>query len=519
MNKIYFKLLPLVAFGFLACEPEFDESVEENEMYTAGEADFSTFVSVGNSLTAGYADNALYRQGQMNSLPNIMAGQFERVGGGEFSQPLMADNLGGLKLNGQIVAENRLVLSTTSGSPAPAPIAGEPQTEITNKLTGSFNNMGVPGAKSFQLSREGYGNPEGVAIGQANPYFARFASSNSATVIGDAVSQNPTFFTLWIGNNDILGFATSGGTGVDQTGNLDPETYGGNDITDPNVFAQTYSGLVENLNANASGGVVYNIPNVTNIPFFTTVPNNALELDASTAQSLTLFFQAVSGIFAQGLIQQGVPPQQAQALAAQYAITFEEGPNEFIIDVPASETNPLGFRQMQEDELLLLTIDQAALAQGYGSVNLTPEVQQVLGILQQGGTPTPEQAQLVLNAVNGIDDGDALDSDELEAISEARSNYNSTIQSVAEANDLVMVDADALLADVSQGIPFEGGIITSEFVTGGAFSLDGVHLTPRGYALVADETIRLVNQKYGANVPQVLVGDYGTVNFSDDVMN
>ncbi len=29
--------------------------------------------------------------------------------------------------------------------------------------------------------------------------------------------------------------------GVDQTGNLDPSTYGGNDITDPNVFASVYS--------------------------------------------------------------------------------------------------------------------------------------------------------------------------------------------------------------------------------------------------------------------------------------
>jgi len=56
------------------------------------------------------------------------------------------------------------------------------------------------------------------------------------------------------------------------------------------------------------------------------------------------------------------------------------------------------------------------LAQGYGSVALSPAVLQVLGILQQGGTPTQEQAQLVLGAVNGIDDKDALDSGELNAI-------------------------------------------------------------------------------------------------------
>jgi len=80
------------------------------------------------------------------------------------------------------------------------------------------------------------GNVAGVATGQANPYFVRFASSPSTTVIADAVAQNPTFFSLWIGNNDVLAYATSGGTGANQAGNLNPATYGPNDITDPNVL-------------------------------------------------------------------------------------------------------------------------------------------------------------------------------------------------------------------------------------------------------------------------------------------
>ncbi|MFD0931626.1 G-D-S-L family lipolytic protein [Psychroflexus salinarum] len=516
--KNYIKYLPFLAFGLIACEPELDEAIEDNEVYTSGEADFSNYVALGNSLTAGYADNALYVQGQENSYPNILSGQFELVGGGEFTQPLMADNLGGLKLNGNQIANNRLVLSSNAGQPVipPMPLAGDPQTEITNKLSGSFNNMGVPGAKSFHLLAPGYGNVAGLPS-QANPYFVRFSSSDNTTVLADAVAQSPSFFSLWIGNNDILGYATSGGTGVDQTGNLDPSTYASNDITDPNVFAGVYSELIGNLTASASGGVVYNIPNVTDIPFFTTVPNNALVLDAPTAANLTGFFQAVAGIFTQGLIQQGVPPAQAQALAAQYAITFNEGPNRFIIDVPVTQANPLGFRQMQPNELLLLTIDQGALAQGYGSVVLTPEVMQVLGLLQQGGSPTPAQAQLVLGAVSGIDDKDALDSSELQAITTARLSYNATIQGLAQANGLAFVDADGLLQDVSQGVSFPGGVITSDFVTGGGFSLDGVHLTPRGYALVANETLRAINLTYGSNLPEVKVGSYGTITLSDNV--
>jgi len=164
-----------------------------------------------------------------------------------------------------------------------------------------------------------------------------------------------------------------------------------------------------------------------------------LVLDATTAANLTGFFQAVAGIFAQGAIQQGLDPATAQAVAAQYALTFNEGANRFLIDVPVSQTNPLGFRQMTAQELLVLTIDRGALAQGYGSVVLTPEVMQVLGILQTGGQPTPEQAGLVLAAVSGIDDKDALDKDELVAISTAQASYNATIKALAQANGLAFV--------------------------------------------------------------------------------
>src|SRR5690606_35221482 len=88
--------------------------------------------------------------------------------------------------------------------------------------------------------------------------------------------MNPTFFTNWIGNNDVLSYATSGGTGVNQEGNIDVTTYGGNDITDPQVFPLVYSTLIDGLTANGAKGVVMTIPSVTSIPYFTTVPYNPL---------------------------------------------------------------------------------------------------------------------------------------------------------------------------------------------------------------------------------------------------
>jgi len=519
--KYYLKYIAILALGIVSCEPEFENPVNEIGAYSNGEADFSRYVALGNSLTAGYADNALYITGQENSYPNILAQQFEKTQETEeFRVPYVSDNAGGLLLGGNQITKNRLVLKYgEDGSPSPEVYSGmQATTEVGNVLQGPFSNLGVPGAKSYHLLAPGYGNVQNLATGTANPYFVRFASSPETSVVEDAVAQNPTFFSLWIGNNDVLGYATSGGTGEFQLNNPDPATYGANDITNPTAFAGIYNQMVQALSASTSGGVLINIPDVAAVPFFNTVPNNALALDAETAANLTGYFGAVSQVFAGGLMQQGVPAEQAQALASQYALTFNEGPNRFIIDVEASEANPLGFRQMTADEKLVLTIDQAALAQGYGAVSLSPQVMQILGALQQGQTPTQQEANTLFGAVNGIDDADALDEAEIANVRQATTAYNASIKSMADANGLGYVDAQTLLNQLAEGgISFDGGTITSEFASGGAFSLDGIHLTPRGNAVMANEIIKVINSTYNAGVPKVNPGTYGTITLSNDI--
>lgn len=509
------KYLGLLALGLIACEPEFDNPIEDGSFYTNGEADLSKYVALGNSITAGLADSALYIDGQENSYPNLLSKQFALAGGGAFTQPLMSDNVGGFAGPLNASFRPRLVLAfDTEGNPGPAPYTGAPSTtDASNVLTGPFNNMGVPGAKSFHLLAEGYG--------VANPYFGRFASSPNQTVLADAVSQGATFFTIWLGNNDVLGYAASGGVGEDhnETGNLDPATYGSNDITNNNVFAASYSAVVDAMTGNGAKGVLLNLPDVSSLPFFTTVPNNALVLTAEQAAGLTGFFQAYTGLFTQGLILQGVPAAQAQALASQYAIQFNEGPNRFLISVPASDANPQGFRQMTEEELLVLTINQTALAtEGYGSVALSNDVLQVLGLLQAGGAPTQEQAALVLAAVNPINDGDALDASELAAISSANAAYNTTIAGIAAQKGLGVYDVSSVLAQAANGgIPFDGGVVTSEFVTGGGFSLDGVHPSPRAHAIAVNGIIDVMARTYGAKLPKINPADFGTITLSNEV--
>lgn len=506
MKHIKYLLLYAVLLGFMACSE--DDTIPNNDIplpeLTAGSADFSNYVAVGASFTAGYADGGLFKAGQEKSFPSTLATQFANAGGGSFTQPLMDDNTGGILVGGQVARGYRFVFGgagpvplnvflASQGAPVP-PIT----TEAGNNIGSNFNNFGIPGAKSWHMVAPGYA--------AANPYYARIASGATATVLGDALSQNPTFFTLSeVGGNDVLGYATTGGDGSDP-------------ITDPSMFDGAFNALVDGLTAGGAKGVVTNVPYVTDLPHFTTVPNNALVLDAATAANLTGFYQAVAGIFTQVLINQGVEPANAQALAAQYAITFNEGPNRFLIDVPVTATNPLGFRQMTEEELLLLTIDQDALKQGYGSAMITQEVLQVLGKLQQGGTPTEEEGALVLAAVSGIDDNNALDSDELLEIKTATDAYNTTIASVASSKGLALVDLNAILTEAStNGIKFDDYTLTTGLVVGGLVSLDGIHLTARGYALMANEFLKAIDATYGSNFVAsgnlAKAGDFPT-NFS-----
>ncbi len=505
-NTIKF-MIGLLAIGLVSCEPEFENAVTDEGFYDAGDADFSNYVSLGNSLTAGYADGALYRSGQEDSYPNIMAEQFGFVGGGDFTQPLTSDNLGGLLLGGQQILGNRLVLSADeNGNPFPTPLDGTPTTDVTTSEAGPFNNMGVPGAKSYHLVTPGYGSVAGVANGTANPWYARFATSESTTVLADAASLNPTFFSLWIGNNDILGYATSGGSGVDQTGNLDPSTYGGNDITDPNVFAAAYSAQVDALVAGGAKGVLLNIPDVTSIPYFTTVPPRSIPLDAATAGAVNAQFALYNGALGQLVAGGFISPEEA----AIRAINFVEGVNYPIMtDVDLTDVTAIligagldpqtaallgQLRQVKSDDLVVLTASSV--------LGTTPDPSNPLGIV---GVSLPLPNSLVLSST------------EQARVATAGAAYNAIIEGLAAANELGYGDMKSALAEVAaNGAFYNGGVLTSTYVTGGAFSLDGVHPTPRGYAFTANTIIDVINTTYNASIPKVDIGTYGTVTLHNN---
>ncbi len=525
MKNIFKYSFAFIAIGLVSCDPEFETPIDDAGFYSSGEANFSNYVAVGNSLTAGFADNALYITGQENSYPNIMAQQFALAGGGEFTQPLVSDNFGGLLLNGTQITQNRFVLGVdANGNPGPIILEGMSTTEVTSGPIGPFNNMGIPGAKSFHLVAPGYGNVAGVATGAANPYYARIATSATSTVIGDAVAKNPTFFSLWIGNNDILSFATSGGIGVDQTGNFDPSTYGPNDITDPNVFASVYSQEVDALTANGAKGVLINIADVTSIPYFTTVPFAPLSpLDPNFGPQIPTL-NATFGQLNQAFAFLGVPERSivfSQTAASPVVVQDESLTNisTSLAQVLQGAGFPAGLaaiygqqygqaRQATANDLLVLPSSSII-----GKVN-TDRAAQLIAL----GVPQEQAGQLSVNGVTyPLQDRFVLIPTERQAVANAAAAYNATIRSIADTKGLAFVDAKAFLARVANGgVAFDSGVLTSQFVTGGAFSLDGVHPTPRGYAFTANAIINAINEKYNSTIPLVNIGNYGTVTLSNN---
>ncbi len=489
MKKFKYIFLMALAASFAACDVnnELDEIPAEVVVLptpTAGTADFSKYVSIGASFTAGFSDGSVFLAAQSRSFPSIMAQMMSNVGGGNFVQPLVSDNVGGLTLGGQVISSPRLFFNGAG----PAVVPGTPTTEVSNILTGPFNNYGVPGAKSFHMVAPGYGSIAGVGT-TANPYFVRMASSPTTTVLADAAGAGATFFTISeIGGNDVLGYAISGGTGTVQTGNPNPATYGSNDITDPGLFTQVFSSMVTTMTAGGAKGAVVTVPSIVNLPFFTTVPHNPVPLDAATAAQLNAGYAAynanllpaITGANALGNL--GMTPEEIAAEVARRTITFSAGQNAVVIidedltDITGINPQLLSMRQATADDFLVLTSSSFI------------------------GTTVGGNPALINGLTVPLADNWVLTPEEQNSIQVATDAYNATIVSIGNANGLAVVDLNGLLTEASTtGTQFDEFTMTTSLVFGGMVSLDGIHLTSRGYALMANKILEAVDATYGSN--------------------
>ena len=458
MRKIY--TIGAIAVLFASCRP----SVNITTPPTAGNANFTNYLAVGNSLTAGYTDGSLTVSGQLNSYPERLFEQFSLIQGshgakGPFIQPLLHSD-DGYPTAKKILAEVAGYCNPldTSLSTINFPNFVADPLDVTYNATvnnGQVNNIGVPGIRVADYPVVGYG-------ATLNPYAARFYHNPAGTPLDELYfsvnNLHPTFFTMWLGANDVLGYATAGGQG-DGTGNALPlalNIYNTSDITPTAVFLKMYDSAVQAVTNTGASGALINIPDITTIPFFTTVPVNGLTI-----------------------ARQG----QADTLTALYSgvlkVSFTVGAgNYFMIQDHGGNT-----RQAVPGEYILLTVPQDSITCG------------------GWGTAKPIPAQYVITT------------DELQNIRNAIATFNAYIQAEAYTYHLAYVDVNSYLGTITSGINFNGVHYNAQYVTGGAFSLDGVHLTQRGYALVANYIITTINSYYKSTVPQIDVNKYQGVNF------
>jgi hypothetical protein len=432
---------------------------------TAGEANFTKYIAVGNSLTAGYADGGLYLEGQKVAYPNLIAEQMKLAGLGanEFNSPFFPED----QKNGS----GYVILKgfNANGSPKTANVQTQlgydftmknPYTSDTNDFflkpySGpAYTNFGIPGIRLSNINSLIAGV---LPYGFVNPFMKRLVSttSNPAIKYIDWVSsQSATFFSLWLGNNDVLGYALSGGA--------DPFS----PITSTSEFATTYELAIAKMTAGGAKGVVATIPDVTSIAYFGAIKASTL-------------IASVKGKLAPSL--PGIP-------AGSTIVPVYKDAAGVVIELSAGD-------------LITLT------AKNVG-VPLTAQGFPINGF----GVKTPT-GTFVTSYTFPLGNQEVLDVIEQSLVKSAIQSYNATI--IATAADpkynLALFDANAFLNNVKNGTIIDGTSVSAAYISGGAFSMDGVHLTPRGNAMAANGFIDAINEKYGSNIPKLQVTKYDGV--------
>ncbi|WP_240465985.1 MULTISPECIES: SGNH/GDSL hydrolase family protein [Sphingobacterium] len=411
-----------------SCAPEIDNAKPDQNTGSA-KADFSKYIAIGNSLTAGFADGGLYLEGQQQAFPLLIAEKMKAHGGGDFKSPFFTESQsngsGYIRLkdlvNGQPVTEavtDKLAIRGLSPT-------GKP---LYTKYTEEINNLGVPGMRLDMIDKPGVGTVQG------NPYFERLLPDGASPLtnyLGYATSKNHTFFSFSLGNNDALGYATNGAVATDAT----------NILTDTATFGKNLRTIITKLTENNQKGVIATIPDVSAVPFLTTVTRQAL-LQAASAAS------------------------QAQGGPAVTALFIE---------------TKTGTRPATDKDMFVLPFASSGLL----------------------GKPNALKIPYGLHPNNPIESKYVLDEAEVVEVQTRITQYNEKIQEVAKNRNLALADIHSFLNKVKNGYVYNGVVISNKYITGNVFSLDGIHLTPMGYAIMANIFIEATNAKYGSQLDKV----------------
>jgi len=448
-------LLLSAALALTACSllaPE-EEAISPPPV-DAGTADFSVFVVLGNSLSAGQQSGALYQSAQLRGWAPLLAAAMAT----DFELPLIADPG---YYNWVDPIGHLAVVFDSTGEAGIEPVpwdAGQPEL-LNAALAAPYHDLGIPGAFAWDLLNAlsatdcfSYNNG-----GSPNPYFDAVLRNGDVdwttaggaeadlTPLAQAALRSPTFVSVWIGNNEILGAATQGD---------------GTPLVPSVLFESLYAGLLDGVAATMPDAdvVVANMPPVACCPFFTTVP-----------------WLVVDGDLEPVLDGEGLPIGLLSAEAGQ--LTADDR-----VLLTAKESIGEG---MGIPDAVLVGLLMADL----GVDSLT-----AVGILGGPESPFPLHGQPLPGSLT-------LTAAELDELAAAVTAYNTVIDTTAAPRGIPVVDIHALLSQgAAGGLIYNGQLLTAELVTGGLFSLDGVHPSDMGYAVIAEAFAAVINETWGARL-------------------
>jgi lysophospholipase L1-like esterase len=227
-----------------------------------GGADFTRFVGVGDSLTAGFKDGALFEEGQL---------------GGFYAR--LATSMGTQVVIPTIAYPGIPTPNAATGSGLLLQVPGTCQvgavTFATGQTTGRLRpdlpatNVGVPGQNIGEALNTKWSIDIANIPGTADtaedfvlgfPYVLAPAPLNTPrSQIETAVGLQPTFVSFWLGSNDALGAALA--ATVDDT-----------TLTPVAAFETSAEAAFAAIAGTGAKAIVTNVPDVTVIPNLFSVP-------------------------------------------------------------------------------------------------------------------------------------------------------------------------------------------------------------------------------------------------------
>lgn len=242
----------------------------------ANGVDLTTYVAVGTSLSSGFESGGVVDRHQVHSFPSIFARQIgksvEILGGtGTFTQPTI--NQDGIPALLEIKSYSPLIIDAigrTTGIP----------TNFSQNFP--YHNMGIPGAWLVDLADSSNYQADLAPVHRSNPTFINIIQRGRGTVLAQALLLQPTIMSLEYGANEVLGPTADPNYGSPGQGGIAPDNLTGT------RYALQMTQALDAIHTALPGTriAVFNVPDVTSIPLFTTFP--AFTVSLTTGQPVPL---------------------------------------------------------------------------------------------------------------------------------------------------------------------------------------------------------------------------------------